>query len=184
MFAVTKKEKMFMKRVSQTNILAKDCMVTALMQLVEKKPFSSISISEITERAGVSRMTYYRNYASKEEIFEKHMEEIVEAYKCDIRKIGNQENYASHQNILHCFKYFDCYKGFISCILKVGMGNLLLEALSKYMVETYCTDEKDVKLSYQLQAYAGALFNVYVAWLKNNTKESVEEMADIFCADC
>ena len=52
---------------NQANVLAKECMVSALMQLLEDKPLSAISVTELTEKAGVSRMTYYRNYQSKEE---------------------------------------------------------------------------------------------------------------------
>jgi AcrR family transcriptional regulator len=68
-----------MSHKNQANILAKECMVTALMKLVQTKPLSAISISEITEYAGVSRMTYYRNYSSKEEIFKIYMDEIIQS---------------------------------------------------------------------------------------------------------
>ena len=40
---------------------SRDCMVQALIQLLQTKSLSNITISELTERAGVSRMTYYRN---------------------------------------------------------------------------------------------------------------------------
>ena len=39
-------------------------MVQALIQLLKTKSLSNITITELTERAGVSRMTYYRNYHS------------------------------------------------------------------------------------------------------------------------
>ena len=53
---------MEMKSKNRANQLAKEYMVIALMQLLEEKPLSSISVSELTRKAGVSRMTYYRNY--------------------------------------------------------------------------------------------------------------------------
>ena len=36
--------------------------VTNILQLMEKKPFSEIKISELCERAGVSRISFYRNF--------------------------------------------------------------------------------------------------------------------------
>ena len=33
--------------------------------------------------------------------------------------------------------------------------------------------------SYALQAYAGALYNIYITWLKNGMKEPAETMAGI-----
>lgn len=48
-----------MKRKNQSNILAREYITTALIKLANEKPLSSISISELTQKAGVSRMTYY-----------------------------------------------------------------------------------------------------------------------------
>ena len=50
------------------NILTKESIFTALMILMEKKDFKEISITEITKKAGVSRMAFYRNYDEKEDI--------------------------------------------------------------------------------------------------------------------
>lgn len=56
------------KRISQTNVFAKECIVLALLKLIYIKPLSSITVSELCEKGGVSRMTFYRNYDSKEDI--------------------------------------------------------------------------------------------------------------------
>ena len=40
--------------------------------------FDKIKISDIANKAGVSRMTYYRNYISKENIIETHVNYIFE----------------------------------------------------------------------------------------------------------
>ena len=172
-----------MKKVSKTNLFVKECIVTSLMQLVEKKPFVSISISEITAHAGVSRMAYYRNYSSKEEIFVQHMEEIVSAYKADVGRVKRQNYYGSYQNILQSFLYFEKYKEFFTCIQKVGMGNILLNALGNYLIDTYYKEESR-EAYYRLQAYAGALFNVYITWLQRGTEEPAEVMAEIVYRIC
>lgn len=52
------------KKISSTNLFAKECIVSALIQLIYAKPLSSITISELCQKAGVSRMTFYRNYKS------------------------------------------------------------------------------------------------------------------------
>ena len=57
-----------MKIKNESNRLAKECIVTALIELMKVRDYHSISITEITHKAGVSRMTYYRYFSSKEEI--------------------------------------------------------------------------------------------------------------------
>lgn len=94
-----------MKKKNQSNQLARECIVTALIQLTEQKPFSAITVSELTQRAGVSRMTYYRNYTSKEDVFQKYMDEIVEEYRQEAEKLEKGKCYGEYEKILQCFQY-------------------------------------------------------------------------------
>lgn len=57
--------------------LTREALETALLALLESKELASISISELVKRAGVSRNAYYRNYKSKEAIFESILEGSV-----------------------------------------------------------------------------------------------------------
>lgn len=43
-------------------------LTTALLQLLEKKPLAEIKVTELVSRAGVSRMAYYRNFDTLEDI--------------------------------------------------------------------------------------------------------------------
>ena len=58
------------KSNQESNLLTREAIETALLQLLEKKELAKISISELVKRAGVSRAAFYRNYDSKEEILE------------------------------------------------------------------------------------------------------------------
>ena len=173
---------MFIKKKNQANQLAKECIVTALIQLANQKPFSTISVSELTERAGVSRMTFYRNYHSKEEVFRTYISEIVDDYREETGHEKRPETFGQYENILRCFQYIERYKEFIICITNIGLGHILLEALSGYLIDTYYKEnESSPGLYYNLIAYAGALFSVYLAWQMNGSKETPEEMAHILC---
>ncbi|HIS07210.1 MAG TPA: TetR/AcrR family transcriptional regulator, partial [Candidatus Choladocola avistercoris] len=52
--------------------MTKECLYTALLLLMEKKPYEDITITEIAKKAGVSRMSYYRLYKSKDDILEQY----------------------------------------------------------------------------------------------------------------
>ena len=71
-----------------THELAVDSIYTALLQIMEKKPYEQISITDITRRAGVSRMAYYRNYESKDEILTKRLDKTIDSI---IEKIDRGE---------------------------------------------------------------------------------------------
>lgn len=163
------------------NAMARECIVSALMQLLEVKPLSAISVTELSKKAGVSRMTYYRNYASKEEIFSSYLSDIFAAYKKDAASWTHEGCYNDYAHMEHCFTYFYEHKDFIRCLLKSGLGDLLLEALSCYMIETYFHETDTRAQYYTLLAFAGSLYNTYLAWIANDTAESAEDMAAIMC---
>ena len=74
------------KRVNSANLIVRDSIETALIQLMEKKPFGEITISEIVGKAGVSRVSYYRNYYYKEEVLFAKMDKIAAEWKASAEK--------------------------------------------------------------------------------------------------
>ena len=60
-----------LKRSNQeSNAITRESLEISLLQLLDKKDLKKITISELVERAGVSRAAFYRNYESKEELLE------------------------------------------------------------------------------------------------------------------
>jgi len=58
----------FLRRKNVTSEMMKGYMADALLILMGSKDYADISIGEITEKAGVNRSTFYRNYNSKDAI--------------------------------------------------------------------------------------------------------------------
>ena len=153
-------------------------MVQALIQLLQTKSLSNITISELT---GVSRMTYYRNYNSMDEIFSSYLKDLIDAYREDVSGWPDKGNYNDYRNMLHCYEYFDHYREFIACLVNTGLGHLLLQALDSYILDTYYTEDKGRDFYYTLCAFSGSLYNIYVTWIMENSMESAEEIISIIC---
>ena len=51
----------------RSTVDSKDYMAEALLFLMKRKPAAKITVSEITERAGVSRATWFRHFTDKRE---------------------------------------------------------------------------------------------------------------------
>ena len=60
-------------RIRRTQKLLRD----ALVELIEERDFDSLTVSEITERALVSRAAFYRNYHDKYDLVEKIFTEAI-----------------------------------------------------------------------------------------------------------
>ena len=53
------------------NNIVKESLTDALFSLMSKKKFNDIAITELSKKAGVSRLSFYRNFDSKEDIIKK-----------------------------------------------------------------------------------------------------------------
>ena len=62
------KETFLMRRTTATTDYLKECMGTALLELMKEKPIEKISIEEMTAKADVGRSTYFRYFKSKDEV--------------------------------------------------------------------------------------------------------------------
>lgn len=160
-------------RVSQANIIAKECIVSALLQLIYEKPLTTITVSELTKRAGVSRMTFYRNYSSKEAIFSSHLEEILEMYWKESEEQKQTGTYYDRRHTLHCFEYLYKHRDFFEGLIYCGFGMLFLDVLTSYILKKW--GENNDK--YILVAFTGSLYNLFNLWSSNKYKDSLEDMA-------
>ena len=58
----------------QKNTYVKKQILTALLDLLKEKPLSDISVSELTSKAEIGRVSFYRNYQNKEDILKVEAE--------------------------------------------------------------------------------------------------------------
>jgi len=49
----------------------------ALMILLDEKPYSKIGVSDITQKAGIARQTFYRNYSDKDDIVSENLMKTI-----------------------------------------------------------------------------------------------------------
>ncbi len=166
------------------NILTKESIFTALMILMEKKDFKEISITEITKKAGVSRMAFYRNYDEKEDIIGTYLEELFKEYSKEISGYSNSDDNNSIEDLRLYFSYFRKHEKLISNLIKSNLINMLLEkcidSLYALSMETSCGESySPEKQSFWIEYMAGGLYTVLIKWAKGGMKESDEYMAEV-----
>ena len=59
--------------VNSQNELSRQWMQLALIELLKTKDLDDITVSELTKKAGVARVTFYRNYVSLADIIFDYM---------------------------------------------------------------------------------------------------------------
>lgn len=152
------------------------CIGEAIFSLMDKKDYKDIKISDIVKRAGVSRMTFYHYYETKEEALADFFHEIVAGYirECisEKEKVGEFHQLSS---IVHALRYFDRYASFILKLVDARLYYIVIDAMNAYMKNRIMPRYKIPV--YELYFYGGALLNVFIMWELNGKKESPEEIA-------
>ena len=80
--------------------VAEQRIATALLGLLNVKSFDRISITEITEKAAVSRVSYYRNFSSKEDILLRHSEYVFDGIVEDLKSGKLKSGYDLWERLL------------------------------------------------------------------------------------
>lgn len=73
-------EVLHMERVKRKESLFVESVVEGLWELLEDKSFEKISVSELVERAGIGRVSFYRNFSNKEEELKRSFNMELQAW--------------------------------------------------------------------------------------------------------
>lgn len=159
--------------------LTKNYIFEALYELLSRRTINEINVSEICEKAGVSRMSFYRNFKSKDDLVEKSLMKILENLKDTLSKqeLINQytvtrEIFATtlkYQKITPAFKNSDYIDKFTQCIA---------DKLFTFAPE----DKINPARKYIPIFYFSALAGTLAVWLDNGAVETPEEMAKCICS--
>lgn len=162
----------------ESNKLTKECLQTALIYLMNEKPFEKITITELVARSGVSRSAFYRNYSSKEDIITEICNNVLSAVSESLSSIRDDD---------------DLYSWFCKSFQKVKdnekIFRLLLQAdfPDKYLMNSTLSLEKvfpspSPEEHYRTLARQGAFDTILVNWFQDGMKESIPFMAQ-FCVE-
>ncbi len=169
----TELENMDILRLSNTeaNKVTKECLQIALMKLMAEKPFEKISITEITQCAGVSRPAFYRNYSSKEAIIEDALQSMFSDIRHSLVKYHDRLDWKGWY-VLFFQAITENQKNFkIALDAHVPISSMLFldsafPPSSNFEHYVNCAKE-------------AAFVRILTDWFENGMKESPEEMGEI-----
>lgn len=162
-----------MSRRNESTEFLLECMADSLIALMKEKEYSKITISEITEKAGVGRATYFRHVKSKEELIIYKLKVCWERW-AEEAGLRMTTGFAL-ENTEAFFKFNYANREWFLLAYEAGLSQTLLSAFDTIFVE-----QRGAKG----QQYANAffkygLFGILNAWILNGFKESPEEMIKI-----
>ena len=151
--------------------------VQALFKLMASYEYEKISVTDIAEKAGVGRATFYRYFKRKEDViiyyFEHGTKEFIFGQRFYPR--CKDDYIKTVKTVLERFKE---NKEQFSLIRKARLEYIDLDYLNINFIKTFESEYSD-ELSYAPYLYAGMLFNVSMAWLDNDCREDIDTLSEM-----
>lgn len=146
----------------------------ALLSLLKEKSLSDISISELVERAGVGRVSFYRNYECKEDIIKAYLNTIFKEWT---EHLAEHPSAPLSEQVRSMIAHFEKHREFYSLLNERGLIYLL-----KDIFIGLCGPKPEHKA---VQAYSSAfvaytLYGWVDVWFARGMKETSEEIAVLF----
>ena len=66
-----------MSAARPSNEIVIESITEAMIQLLEDHPLEDIAITDLVKRAGVGRVSFYRNYTSKEDVLVRYLHDLT-----------------------------------------------------------------------------------------------------------
>lgn len=168
-----------MELTETKDTLTRTYIFQALCDLLTKNSINDINVSDICTKAGVSRMSFYRNFKSKDDLVEKSLEKILENLKETLSKQEQINQYTVTREIFAtALKYQKVTKAFDNSDYITKFTNCIAEKLFTFSPEDKINPAQKFIPIFYFSAIAGTL----AAWLNKGAIETPEEMAKAICS--
>lgn len=147
----------------------------ALLLLMDKKPFESITITDITKKAGVARLTFYRHYENKEQIIEDYYSETFNKF---LMEISQTKKITKKDALRRCFEYWRQEEKVVKSLVEHNMKHLLYDKLDGYLgcIQVLKTSPYN---NLQMKFVNGGLLTALIDWVLDSQGYSAGEMAEM-----
>lgn len=160
-----KQLKTLKKNNEESREFTRNCISAALIVLLNKEKLENISITRLCQVAGVSRMAFYRNYNSIDEV-------LVDKIKDFGRRLASQVTTDIYNNWLMVFKEVQKDRETFEILIKLGFEHKVHEVLLSLLPK----DEENRSVQ---TIWLSLYYALSIKWLKEGKPKKIEDAARI-----
>lgn len=165
----------------------RDALGDALIALMQEKPFDTITVQDVLDRAHVSRSTFYTHYSDKDDLLMSDAEEFFEALSMGLSAHGDKSDRVFP--VREFFAHLADAQPFFKALVKSGRLHENMElARGQFArgIERRLSELPRAKTIPKNElpaiafAHAGALLSLLTWWLDRGMRETPAEMDQLF----
>lgn len=158
----------------------------ALSKLLEHKTFHDIKISEIIDKAGISRATFYRNFSNKEDIVKHKVQMLFQEFHNDLLDQYMEQGLLDETLLIQLFfKRIDEQEKVIDTVIQTNLEYTMVDgilAIIQFHKERFYELVKTNKKTedYTMDIVASSAWTLLSRWHRSGKEESPQELSNIY----
>ncbi len=158
----------------QKNTWVKQQITSALLDLLREKKLADISVSELTDRAGVGRVSFYRNYQTKEDILREESDRLIQEWG----KLYEANPESAPETLFpSLFDFYREHRDFYTTLYEAGMSTIMMDTIISTI---QITPEMPNLEAYMKSFWAYGIYGWMLEWIKRGMQESGSELIGLF----
>lgn len=159
----------------------------SLIELMQQKPISKITIKEICENADINRTTFYAHFTDQYHLLQSIEDETLSWAKDTITNLIEIDRTEANKILESIFDYFIENSNHIQ-VLMSEQGNINFQKKLIELIFEHCSttlyDQNKINISDGMNEYyfmfvVSGCIGIIQHWLKSGLNKSAKEMADI-----
>ncbi len=165
----------------------RDALGDALVALMQEKPFETITVQDVLDRAKVGRSTFYTHYSDKDDLLMSDAEEFFESVALMLSLRGDQSDRVFP--VKEFFGHIIEAKQFVDALVSSGKFSDNMELARGQFARGIERRLSELPRGQQIPAgerpaiafaHAGALLSLLKWWIDRGMKQSPAEMDQLF----
>ena len=165
----------------------RDALGDALVALMQEKPFDTITVQDVLDRANVSRSTFYSHYSDKDDLLMSDAEEFFERLAMALSAHGDQSDRVFP--VQEFFTHLADVQPFYKALVKSGRFQENMELARGHFARGIERRLSELPRARSIPAnelpaiaftHAGALLSLLTWWLDRGMREPPEQMDALF----
>lgn len=164
---------------AEKNTYVKKQITNAMLELLKEKELKKITVDEIAARSCTGRVSFYRNFESKEEIIKKYITGLIFEWLQT-----NKDNFAKEKEMTvrddemlgNLFGHLHAHAELYKLLYERGLIYILRDS----MMELFGPKQADSNYSAYVSAFiSGGLYSWAEEWIRRGMTESKKEMTEL-----
>ena len=165
----------------------RDVLGDALIALMQEKPFDTITVQDVLDRAHVSRSTFYTHYSDKDDLLMSDAEEFFEHLSLALSKRGDKSDRVFP--VKEFFAHLAEVQPFFKALMKSGKFQENMELARGHFARGIERRLAELPRGKSIPAnelaaiaftHAGALLSLLAWWIDKGMRESPDKMDELF----